>query len=201
MRRRTFDILVSWGGVLATAVLLVAGSLLLVGYNFANSSVTDQLAEQNIYFPPAGEAIADPRIEPYLAPYAGQQLLTGEQAEVYANHYIAVHLEDTAGGKSYAEVSALQREDPENEELIAQKDTLFRGETLRGLLLNAYAFWKFGQIALWAAIGAFAAAAIMGALSALGFVHARRVSPEVEVAATKVLVTDEQPEPAVETVR
>ena len=99
----------------------------------------------------------------------------------YADHFIAVHLSEVAGGKTYAQVSALAQADPTNTTLQAQVNTLFKGETLRGMLLNAYAFWKIGQIALFSAIAAFIAAGIMLALTVLGFLHLRRVPAEVEV--------------------
>jgi hypothetical protein len=180
MRRRTFDILMSAGGLMLTLVLVIAGALAFVGYNFANSNVEDQLRAQNIMFPPAGPAIEDPRIKPFVEPYAGQQLVTGEQARVYADHYIAVHLEDAADGLTYAEASSLSRQNPGDETLAAHVQTLFRGETLRGLLLNAYAFWKLGQIAKLAGTVAFGLAAIMAILTLLGFWHLRRVEPEDE---------------------
>jgi hypothetical protein len=171
----------SLGGVVVTLFLVVAGTLMFVGYSYANNNVREQLTAQRIFFPPAGEAIADPRIEPYLAKYAGQQLVNGDQAKAYADHYIAVHLQDAAGGKTYAEVSSLAREDPENADLAAQKETLFRGETLRGLLLNAFAFWKVGQIAKLGSFVAFGLAAVMALLTILGFWHLRKESPAGEI--------------------
>jgi hypothetical protein len=187
MRRRTFDQLMSLGGLVLTIVLLVAGSLLMVGWRFAEGNVHDRLAAQKIFFPPAGsEALASPEIGPYLNQYAGQQLLTGEQAVAYADHFIAVHLEEVAGGKTYSEVSTLSREDPENEELRAQVDTLFRGTMLRGALLDAYAFWTFGRIAMLAGIAAFVLAGVMAILTILGFWHLRRVSPTEELLAPPV---------------
>jgi hypothetical protein len=187
MRRRTFDILVSSTGMMLTIVLLVAGGLLYWGYSFANSNVHDQLAAQKIFFPSKGsEALAPPEIGRYLNQYAGQQLVNGAQAQAYANHFIAVHLKETAGGKTYSEVSTLARQSPNDAALAGQVQTLFRGETLRGLLLNAYAFWKIGQIALLASIASFALAAVMLALTVLGFWHLRRVSPTEELMAPTV---------------
>lgn len=185
MRRRTFDTLMSTGGIVVTLVLAVAGALLWVGYSFANGQVTDQLAAQKIKFPPKGAATASPEIGPYIDKYAGQDLVTGQQAEAYANHYIGVHLKDIADGKTYAEMSTLARANPTNTEMAQQVQTLFRGETLRGLLLTAYAFWKLGQIARYAAFGAFAGALLMAFLSLLGFWHLRRVSAEQEFLAPK----------------
>jgi hypothetical protein len=184
MRRRTFDILVSSTGMMLTIVLLVAGGLLFWGYNFANSNVHDQLAAQKIFFPPKGsEALAPPEIGRHLNQYAGQQLVNGAQAQAYADHFIAVHLNETAGGKTYAQVSSQALQNPGDVKLAAQVQTLFRGETLRGMLLNAYAFWKVGQIALWAAIASFVLAAVMLVLTILGFWHLRRVPPAEELMA------------------
>src|SRR5215475_6722836 len=142
MRRKTFDIILSSVGGVLVVVLVAAGGLLMWGYSFASGSVRDQLAAQQIYFPAAGsQALASPQIGPYLNQYAGQQLTTGAQAEAYADHFIAVHLSEVAGGKTYAQVSALAQADPTNTQLQGQVNTLFKGETLRGLLLDAYAFW------------------------------------------------------------
>src|SRR5215813_8902844 len=186
MRRKTFDIIMSSVGAVLTLVLLVAGGLLMWGYSFANSSVQDQLVAQQIFFPPAGsDALKSPEIGPYLNQYAGQQLTTGAQAEAYADHFIAVHLRSVAGGQTYAQVSSLAQADPTNTQLQAQANTLFKGETLRGLLLNAYAFWKVGQIALYAGIAAFTGAAVMLLLTALGYWHLRRVPADREVFAGK----------------
>jgi len=187
MRRRTFDILVSSTGMVLTIVLLVAGGLLYWGYSFANNNVHDQLVAQKIVFPPKGsEALAPPEIGRYLNQYAGQQLVNGAQAQAYANHFIAVHLKETAGGKTYAEVSTLSRQNPNDANLVGQVQTLFRGETLRGLLLNAYAFWQIGQIALVASIASFALGGVMLVLTILGFWHLRRVAPTEELIAPTV---------------
>jgi len=186
MRRRTFDTLMSTGGAVITVILLVAGALLFVGYSFANNNVKTQLAEQKISFPAKGDPqLKEAEIGPFLSKYAGQQLTTGAQAEAYANHYIAVHLKAVNNGKTYSETSAESRANPNDAALAGKVQTLFRGETLRGLLLQAYAFWKIGQIALVASIGAFVAAAMMGVLTILGFWHLRRVSPAEEVFAPR----------------
>jgi hypothetical protein len=195
MKRRTFDTLMSTAGVVVTVVLLVGGALLLVGYNFANGNVHKQLSQQKIFFPTSDNpGLKDPRVGPFLKQYAGQQLVSGAQAEAYANHYIAVHISDIGKGtyyegKTYAEMGALQRAHPDDTALTAARDTVFKGETLRGLLLQAYAFWKIGQIALIAAIAAFAGAAVMTFLTALGFLHAHRVPVEKEILAPKATMS------------
>jgi len=186
MRRRTFDKLMSTGGLALTILLIVAGSLAFAGYSFANNNVHKQLAQQKIFFPPKGPATASPEIGPFVNKYAGQQLVNGAQAEVYANHFIAVHLKEIAGGKTYSEVSTLSRANPTDQALASQVQTLFRGETLRGLLLQAFAFWKIGQIALLGAIVAWAIAGVLALLTIMGFWHARKVEPEEELMAPKV---------------
>jgi hypothetical protein len=180
MQRRTLDAILTTGGLILAIVLVVAGSLLTWGYKFADSNVHDQLVAQKIVFPPKGsDALKPKEIGPFLNQYAGQPLENGKQAQAYADHFIAVHLEEIGGGKTYSQVSAAALADPTNQKLAGQANTLFKGETLRGLLLNAYAFWKMGQIARWAAIASFILAGFMIVLTVLGFRHLRR-SPDEE---------------------
>lgn len=188
MKRRTFDALLASGGVAIAIVLLVAGGLLTWGHSFINNQVRTQLASQKIYFPPAAAfATAKPGTEitpgmkPYLLKYAGQQMLTGQQAEAYANHFIGVHLQEIGGGLTYSQLSAKSLADPTNAALTAQVATVFKGETLRGLLLNAYAFGKMGTIAGIAAVVSFVGAFVMLLLAALGFWHLSRTSEDQEV--------------------
>src|ERR1700726_580969 len=95
MRRKTFDILASLGGLVVVVTLVIAGVLATWGYSFANDSVHNQLSQQQITFPAKGSAaLAGPQIGPYLNQYAGQPLTTGAQAKAYADHFIAVHLSD-----------------------------------------------------------------------------------------------------------
>ena len=115
--------------------------------------------------------------------YAGQLMSNGAQAKTYADHFIAVHLKEIGGGKTYSQLSAESQANPANAALKQQVETIFQGTTLRGLLLNAYAFWQIGQIALVASIVSFAGAAIMLILTALGFWHRRRTPAEAELGA------------------
>jgi hypothetical protein len=182
MRRKTFDALLITGGLVLAAVLVVAGVLGLWAHNFVDNQVRTQLVQQQIFFPAAGSAgLADPAIGPYLNKYAGQQLVNGQQAEVFADHYIAVHLKKAGGGQTYAQLSTKAQADPTNTVLAGQVATMFKGETLRGLLLNGYAFWKMGQIASYAALASFVGAGILILLAGLGFLHLRRTDPTVEV--------------------
>jgi hypothetical protein len=184
MRRRTFDFLASSVGVLLAIVLLVAGGLLLWGYNFVNDQVTQQLTEQQITFPAADSAAIKalpPDDAAAMKVYAGQLMTTGAQAKTYADHFIAVHLKEIGGGKTYSQLSAEALANPTDQKLQAQVDTVFKGTTLRGLLLNAYAFWQIGQLALLASIIAFVAGVIVLILSGLGFWHLRRTPAEAEL--------------------
>jgi hypothetical protein len=182
MRRKTFDALLTTGGLVVTIVLLIAGGLLTFTHHFVDTQVRNQLAPEQIFFPKTGSAALDEAgVKPFLSKYAGQQLTTGFQAEAFADHYIAVHLKTIGGGLTYAQLSAKAQADPTNTKLAAQVETVFKGETLRGLLLNGYAFAKMAQIAAWAAIGAFAGAALMLLLSLFGFWHLRKTDPDTEV--------------------
>jgi hypothetical protein len=181
MRRRTFDALLATGGLIIAAVLVAAGGLLTWAHTFVADQVTTQLSAQQIYFPPKGEATANPEIGPYLNQYAGKQLTTGTQAKAYADHFIAVHIEEMTGGQTYAQLSAKAMANPDDQKTAGLVATVFKGETLRGLLLNAYAFAQMGQIALYGAIASFAGAALMTLLGLLGFAHLRRVPETQEV--------------------
>jgi hypothetical protein len=184
MRRKTFDLLAVIGGFVLAVVLAVAGGLLLWGHNFVNDQVHTQLAAQKIIFPPAGsEAIkslpaADAQA---MTTYGGQLMTNGAQAQTYADHFIAVHLREIGGGKTYAQLSAAALANPKNTALAEQVQTIFRGETLRGLLLNAYGWWQMAQIMLIGAIVAFVAAAALLILSLFGIAHRHHVSAEAEV--------------------
>jgi hypothetical protein len=132
----------------AAAGMIIVGILAVVGGSYDKQVVHDQLAPQKIFFPPAGS----PALLPGIKQYAGQQLLTGGQAKAYADKFIAVHLSEVAGGKTYAQVSAAAIAAPKNPTLAAQKATLFQGETLRGLLLGAWGWSMIGTIATLAGI-------------------------------------------------
>src|SRR5271167_4948151 len=192
MRRRTFDAILTTVGAVLTIFLIVAGGLGLWAYSFANSNVHNQLAEQQITFPPSAafaHPVAGSEITPSMIPsvsqYAGQDLTTAKQAEVYANDFIAVHLNEIGGGLTYSQLSAKAMALPKGSAAYvaeeAKVQTVFQGTTLRGLLLEAYAFWQMGQIALFASIACFALAAVMLIFTILGFVHMRRTSEDTEI--------------------
>jgi hypothetical protein len=188
MSRSVFDKLTSAGGIVAVVVLLVAGGLLTWGHTFVNSNVHSQLAKQQVSFPPkaafahakAGTEIT-PSMIPSVSQYAGQQLVTGAQAKVYADNFIAVHLSEMPHGGVYSKISAAALANPKNTQLQALVQTSFRGTTLRGLLLEAYAFSTIGEIMLWGAIASFILALAMSVLVGLGLAHARRTEPAAQM--------------------
>jgi hypothetical protein len=142
----------------AVMVLVFAfcAGFLFWGSAFVNGMIHDQLAAQQIYFPAKDSAAikALPAVDAAAVQrYAGQQLTTGDQAKVYANNFIAVHLKAVAGGKTYSQTSAAAQANPQDPKLAGQVQTLFRGETLRGLLLNAWGWSQIGMYAFYAAIG------------------------------------------------
>jgi hypothetical protein len=182
MRRRTFDALASAAGLVLAAVLLVAGGLLVWGHSFVDDQVGTQLSAQKIVFPAKGNPelkALPPADAAAMGQYAGQTMTTGAQAKVYADNFIAVHLAKMGG--TYAELSGKALAQPKNAALQAQVNAVFKGTTLRGMLLDAYAFWQMGQIAFWGAIVSFIGAGILLILSAFGLYHARRVSPTADI--------------------
>ncbi len=188
MNRSTVDRLISSAGLVISAVLFAASAGLLFAHSFIHKQVHDQLAAQKIEFPLKGSAslAALPKDdEAKVAKYAGQQLLTGAQAETFADHYIAVHLKNIGGGKTYSQLSAASIADPTNQALVGKVQTVFRGETLRGLLLNAYAFDTMAVVAGYAAFGAFAAAVILLILAGLGFMHAGKAAHTTKATSKK----------------
>ena len=190
--RSAFDKLISWTGLLMAAVLIAAGGLLLCANNYIGDQVQDQLVMQDITMPTA-EATAElsQADQDALAPYSGSKLDTGDEAKAYADNYILAHMNAASDGQTYSEVSGqyvqMSDEDkatPEGEALGQLRQTLFMGNTLRGLLLNAYAFDTIATIAGIGAIVAFGAAGLLLVLVGIGFWHARRVEHTAPGAAT-----------------
>ena len=192
MRRRTFDAIAAMAGLVLAVVLAVGGGLLLWGHSVVSTDVHNQLAAQKIVFPAAGspEIKALPAADATaMTAYAGQMMTTGAQAQAYADHFIGVHLTEIGGGQTYSQLSAAAMAQPHNTKLADQVATIFKGTTLRGMLLNAYGWWQMGQIMLISAFVAFGAAVLFLILSGLGFWHLRRTTPQSEMfpkVATKV---------------
>jgi hypothetical protein len=183
--RATLDKLISWAGVLLALVLLIGSGLLFYASSFIGNQVDDQLSAQHITMPTTQTGLADlPKADQSaLSQYAGQQMTTGPQAKAYANHFIAVHLGEAAGGKTYSEVSGqylAQCSDPAKattaacQKLAGLRQTMFMGTTLRGLLLYGYAFATMGTIAGYAAWVCLVAAVALGILVGFGFWHSHR---------------------------
>jgi hypothetical protein len=149
-------------GFVLSAILLAAGGLLLWGSTYTHNMVHNQLAAQKIYFPPkaafahpkAGTEIT-PSMIPSVSQYAGQQLVTGQQAQSYADNFIAVHITNMTGGQTYAQLSGKALANPNDTKLAGEVATVFKGETLRAILLNAFGWWKVSQITYIAALAAF----------------------------------------------
>jgi hypothetical protein len=194
IRRRSLDGVLIAIGAVVTVVLLAAGGLLMWGRSFANDYVSRELTAQNIVFPEEAALVEDGRTD--LVQYAGEQVTTGSEAEAYAS-YIGGHLVAVADGATYADLGQPERaaraelqaatEDgaPQAtvdelqarvDELGDQRNTLFKGETLRGLLLSTYAWSTIGTIAGIAALVCFGAALAMVVLIVLGLVHRHRTA-------------------------
>ena len=193
LKRRTIDSVFVGVGAVLVVVLVVAGGLLMWGANFSKDYVNDELTSQNIAFPPAAALEEDGRTD--LLPFAGHAVNTGAEAEAYAS-FINGHLEGIADGATYADLGGPEREagaavetatasgasaseiaalQGEADAITGQRNTLFKGETLRGLLLSAFAWSTVGRIAGFAALAAFAAAGMMLVLVALGLRHHHKV--------------------------
>ena len=193
VRRRTIDSLLTAGGAVFAVVLFIAGGLLMWGSNFAEDYVYDELSSQNIVFPPAAALEEEGRTD--LVQYADETVDTGTEAEAYAS-FIDGHLANVAEGQTYADLGAPEREanaaveeatasgapadevaalEADAATITGQRNTLFKGETLRGLLLSAFAWSTVGRIAGIAAWAAFAAGAVMVVLVGMGVRHHHKV--------------------------
>ena len=215
MKRRTLDVLFSAGGLALAGLLLVLGLVMTSNANFAKRYVKDQLSQQQITFKTADTLTAEEKQSACLVRFAGQPLTTGKQAECYANDFIGLHVKSVANGQTYAGLGASQSaltakvaaaktaNDPTLADLqqqlttiTGQRETLFKGETLRGLLLTSFGFSVFGVKGGQVATVAYIVAALLALLAAAGFVHALRTpkneafaAPQREAATT----TDDTP--------
>jgi hypothetical protein len=152
--------------------MIVAGVLALIGGAYDQKVVRDQLRPQQIFFPAKGE-----QLPPKLDQYAGRQVDTAQEAKAYADDYIALHLTEAAGGRTYSQVSAAWLKDPTNEKLAQQRQTLFMGETLRGLLLNAWGWGTIGTLATIAGVALLAIGGLLLAIPLAAAYAARRREP------------------------
>jgi hypothetical protein len=204
MQRRTLDIIVSAGGLGIVLLLIVGAVIMRQQSNFAKDTVHDQLAEQKIAFTSADKLTAADKAYTEartgcVETYAGQDLTTGKQAECWADEYMAGHLSTmptAANPMTYSQIGDAQTalrsqitiaKNGGNADLAASlqaqldsltttRETVFKGETLRGLLLSTYAWSTIGTIAGIAAIVCFVAAAAMAVLVVLGLIHRHRTA-------------------------
>jgi len=186
MKRITFDKIVIFVGFGLAVFLLIAAGLLNWGATFASGTVASQLKAQQITMPAEnGDPKADAATVAFFKENGNLIMSTGKQAQMYADYYIAFHM---SGMPPYAAASGLSRAaagalaaDPTNPELQAAAtkasgivETVFKGELLRGMLLNAYAFGVLGMIAAIAAKVAFVGAIVMFFLVFAGLRNIRR---------------------------
>ena len=191
MKRRTLDLLFSIGGVGLAGLLLIIGVVMSSNADFSKRYVTDQLSQQKITFKTADTLTDEEKQAPCLVKYAGQELSTGKQAECYANSFIGLHVATTGKGRTYAEIgddqtvlraqiAAAQKNGDANvadlqkqlTDLTATRETVFKGETLRGILLTSFGFSELGNKAAQAATVIYLGVILLLALSIAGFVHA-----------------------------
>jgi hypothetical protein len=175
MNRTVWDRLVSTAALIIAISLVVVGGLAIYGGNFGQRNVRDRLAPENVFLPPLSEMT--PEEQASVGTFAGQQVVSGPQAEAFAR-YIGGHLDAVNDGKTYAETSSAARAEGLDAktaaDLSAKADTLFKGETLRSIMLNAYGWWTVATIALYAGYLMVAAGLALAILAVLGFRHARR---------------------------
>ena len=190
MSRKTFDKITSILGLMLAVFLFVAGGLVQWGYSFANQSVSAQLSAQKFDFPTVTHnAKESADVTTFFAQHGGKVLTTGKEAQMYADHYLGYHLSlmptyAVASAKDMAAQAALRAAPNDAMAQAAATssaktlDTVFKGTSLRGMLLNAYAFWQLGQIAMYSAVAAFAGGLLFLVLALMGFAHLRKVGAE-----------------------
>ena len=191
MKRRTLDIIFSSGAVAVAVLLVLLGFVFKGNADFADRYVGDQLSEQRISFTAAEFLSDEEKQSTCLVNYAGTPLDSGKKAECYANDYIGGHLKNIGGGETYASLGPIQTAaktaytdavaanasnvdelKADYDKVTGQRETMFKGETLRGLLLTSYGFSIFGEKAALAALLAFIGAAVMALAGLAGFAHA-----------------------------
>jgi hypothetical protein len=218
MKRRTLDIMFSAGGLILAGLLLVMGTVLTSNANFAKNYTKNQLSQEKITFKTAATLTAEEKAAPCLVKYAGQNLTTGKQAECYANNFIGLHVKATAAGRTYAsqgdyitglkvQLADTQKATPPDAAKVADlntqittataaRETLFKGETLRGLLLTSYGFSVFGVKGGQGADVAYLIAGLMLLLSIAGLYHAYRTTPEKSFAVPEPVTNGAKKVPA-----
>ena len=193
MKRKTFDKIVTFVGFGLSIFLLVAAGLLNWGATFADGAVKSQLEAQEILIPASnGDSTADAATVAFFKANGNKTMTTGKQAQMYAEHYIGFHLSKmpkyAAASTAARSAAAAAAADPTNadaqaaaEKVNTTVETVFKGETLRGTLLTAYAFWELGQIALISAGVTLLGAILLLLLSIAGLIHLRRTPEDATI--------------------
>jgi hypothetical protein len=172
-------------------LLVLLGFVFKTNADFADSYVHDQLAQQKISFTAAEFLSDEEKASSCLIENAGTPLDSGKKAECYANDYIGMHLKGIGGGETYATIGAIQTKaktaladataanasnvvelKADLDKITGQRESMFKGETLRGLLLTSYGFSIFGEKAALAGMLSFLGALVMLLASIAGFIHA-----------------------------
>lgn len=179
MKRSIVDKVISYIGLSLAVVLFAASAVLYGTYLFIHNEVTSQLKPQNIVLPAEGTTAftsLPSKDQEAIRPFAGQQVLTGQQAKVFADNYIGVHLQSIGGGKSYSELSSESMANPSDTALAGKVNTVFKGEMLRSTLLSVYAFDTMAIVAKFVSLGALIAGVVLVILSFLGFQHSKKAA-------------------------
>jgi len=181
-------------------VLILAGASGFLFYegNFVTGMVKDQLTAQQVFFPTPDQIKTGGALDPAEFPQeirdqAGNQVIDGNQARIYAQDFLGKHLQTVAGGSTYASIgtkitaanaalAAASKTDPNYATLQAnvatlnaEKTTLFTGEMLRATLLNSWGWWTLGAYTTYAGIGLLVAAfAALGTLIFELFIAVRK---------------------------
>lgn len=201
MKRRTLDFVFSVGGVLLAGLLAILGFVMKDNADFAKTYVQRELLAQKIDFKTADTLTDDEKKSECLVKYAGTKLDSGKKAECYANDFIALHLEEgtakanlpgatyaTLGGEAAkankavtdAKDAGKPTEDLQKtaDSIKGLRETAFKGETLRGLLLTTFGFSEFGAKASQAETVCFLVALVLLLASLAGFIHALTTSKD-----------------------
>ncbi len=207
MKRRTLDFLFSAGGLMLAGLLFILAVVMTSNANFSKDYVKDQLSQQKVTFKDAAALTAEEKELACVVKNAGLPLTTGKQAECYANDFIGLHTAASADGRTYAtqgdfisglraELATAQKATPPDTAKVADlgtritaataaRESLFKGETLRGLLLTSFGFSVFGVKGGQVATVSFIVAGLLALLSLAGLVHALKTSKAATFAAPK----------------
>ena len=167
--KKTVNYIFTKLGLITITLLIILSGLSWYGYKFITDSVRNELTSQKIYFPAKDNQFFSPTEFPDIQKYAGQIVDDGPKSKAYADSFIKKHLEKIGGGKTYSEISAASLADPTNEVLTQQTQLMFRGTTLRGMLLTSgYGYWTMGIIAMYISVASLIGAGMTAIVVLLG---------------------------------